>query len=219
VIFLGSADFVEAAVPPSLGDEIHLWFFPQQSNVKKSAESAIVRNLLAHYAGRPADSLTIDYDALGKPALVGADLHFNLSHSGQQWLVGVSRDQPLGVDIESGRKKRSVLELADRFFAPSEAIALRSMPETIRHRAFLDLWSCKEAVVKALGTGLRFGLDRVAFELNINGAVSALSAIASDAGSPDQWQLARLAPDAAAIGALAWCGRARVVRAFTSARL
>lgn len=212
-------DFVASTSPPPLGEEIHLWFFPQESNVKKAAESTIVRTLLAHYAERPVDSLTIEYDALGKPALVDVDLHFNLSHSGERWLVGISRDQPLGVDIESGRKERSVLELADRFFAPSEASALRAIPDTNRRRAFLDLWSCKEAVVKALGTGLRFGLDRVAFELNANGEVSALSEIASAAGTPEQWQLARLAPDVATIGALAWRGLPRAVRAFTSARL
>jgi 4'-phosphopantetheinyl transferase len=220
VDLFGPDAFAETADPPHLADdEIHLWFFPQWKKTDGgTAKSAVVRNLLARYLDVPADSLRIEHTASGKPFLVGEQLQFNVSHSGNAFLLGVSRDEPLGVDIETSRRSRRVLELAERFFAASETAALRAVPSTFVQQAFLNLWSCKEAVLKAHGSGISFGLHRVVFELNDAGEVCHLAQIDPAAGAAAQWRWVRLAPLPESTGALAWRGNPKHVRAFMAAR-
>jgi len=110
-----------------------------------------------------------------------------------------------------------VLELANRFFAADEALALASLEESRQQMAFLRLWSCKEAVVKALGIGIGFGLARVQFDIDPAGEPIELSVIHASAGSVEDWHVVRLAPTDAHIGALAWRGPLRRVRAFAAA--
>ena len=208
---LSSADFRPLAATPALGeDEIHLWFFPHWEKVRDAAASPAVRRLLAGYVGQPADGLRIERDDLGKPRLAGARLQFNLSHAASALLCGVSRGIPLGVDVEAvGRRIRAVPELARRWFAAREAAALLALPEAAQQRAFLRLWTGKEAVLKCSGAGIGAGLDRVEFELTDDGSLGSLRGGGS-------WQVWMLAPDAAHLGALAHCNEHARVRAFVT---
>lgn len=212
---LSREEFPPSAPPQPLGsDEIHLWFFPQW---KKSpgavAESSGVRALLATYLNCAPGELRIERDRHGKPRLAEAELQFNVSHSGGAVLMGVSRDRGLGVDLELPRRSRPVLDLARRYFHPGEAAALTALPETSRQAAFLALWSCKEAVLKAQGRGIAFGLHRVVFTLNTAGAVVGLQAF--DGERATDWFVWRLCPVAEGTAALAWRGPKCRVRAFS----
>lgn len=204
------ADFTLAAAPqPLAGDEIHLWFFPQWGKVSNAAESAGVRNLLAAYLDQPAESIRIERGKHGKPCVADARLEFSLSHTDAALLLGVSRQIALGVDLESAqRKTRRLGELAQRFFAPAEAKALGALPEDLRQAAFLRLWCAKEALLKAHGQGIGFGLDRVEFRIDPAGKVVP--------AADNPWQVAPLALAPPYLGALAWCGPVSRVRAFVA---
>ena len=216
---LVAEDFLLLRPPLPLADaEIHLWFFPQWQTARAgTAESSELRKLLAGYLGADLTDLRIEHGEHGKPRLAGAHaLEFNLSHSGGALLVGVSRSQPLGVDLEAPRRSRPVLDLARRYFDPAEATALAALPEVQRQRAFLRLWSCKEAVLKAHGRGIGYGLNRIVFELDAGGGVVRMRADAPG-NSPSPWQVVRLAPSALHLGALAWNGPPCAIRAFVTA--
>jgi 4'-phosphopantetheinyl transferase len=207
------AEFPPAQPPqPLADDEIHLWFFPHWEKSRDAAASAVVRSLLAAYLNCAADAVRIERGEYGKPRVVNAPVEFNLAHSGDALLVGLSRNVALGVDLEvASRRTRPVVDLARRWFAPREADSLAALPEAQRHAAFLRLWTCKEAVLKAQGHGISYGLARVEFELSAAGDVQDLRA-QPDAG--DHWQVCLLAPDARHAGAVAWHGAAHAVRAF-----
>jgi 4'-phosphopantetheinyl transferase len=215
---LAARDFLPEQSP--LGaQEIHLWFFARWPATRDAAQSPPLRRLLAGYQGCDTDQLRIERDAHGKPYLfhppesdVKTRLEFNLSHSGGALLVAVSRGQALGVDLETPRRSRPMLELARRYFDPSEATALAGLPEDRRETAFLHLWSCKEAVLKALGQGIAFGLDRVIFDLDRAGNVLGLQKLDGEP-TPALWNIVRLQPAAAFSGALAWRGPVRLIRA------
>ena len=109
------------------------------------------RNLLAACLGCAPEDLVLGLGEHGKPFLTApAVIEFNLSHSRGALLVAISRRQALGVDIEVPSRARPVIDLAERCFAADEAIALARLDPTAQQSAFLKLWSCKEAVVKAL---------------------------------------------------------------------
>ena len=196
--------FAPTAHPPALGrDDIHVWFFPQWGVEGRSAASLTVRSWLAAYLDADVADIHIDYDARGKAHVRGDLLQFNVSHSGGALAFAVSRSQPLGVDLEHQRRPRRALELAHRFFAPHEADALARLPEARLQSAFLRLWTCKEALVKADGGGISAGLHRAVFDLDENAEIA----------SPRDrsWQVVPFAPAAGFLGAVAWRGEARPV--------
>jgi 4'-phosphopantetheinyl transferase len=189
-----------------------LWFFPNWEKSRDATAAPAVRNLLAAYADCAPDAVHVERGEHGKPRLLNARLEFNLSHAGNALLLGLSRDVALGVDLElATRPLRSIVELAQRWFAPREADALAALAETQRHAAFLRMWTCKEAVLKRLGHGISFGLHRVEFELTAAGEVQGVTEAPNDVAA---WQVVELAPDVAHFGALAWYGKSVVVRAF-----
>ena len=202
--------FAPTAAPPALGhDDIHVWFFPEWRAEGRSAVSSAVRDWLAGYLGTDATDIDIDYDARGKAHVRGQALQFNLSHSGGALALAVSRTQPLGVDLEHLRRPRRVAELARRWFAPHEADILAHLPEPERQIAFLRLWTCKEALLKAEGSGLAGALHRAIFDMDERGAIT---------GPRDRsWQVATFTPAAGFHGAVAWRGQPRPVRCLLGA--
>jgi 4'-phosphopantetheinyl transferase len=191
---------------------VDVWHFPHWDAPRQAAESAPLRQLLSRYLDKPAERIRIVRDAYGKPHLADSDLEFNLSHCEASALVAVSAGVPLGIDLEQQRRDRPVLALAQRFFAGAEAAALEALPERLRQRAFLALWSCKEAVLKALGRGLGFGLERIVFELDERGEVDRLVCVEGDAS--DAWQVIKLTPAANCCGAVSWRGNPVAMRTF-----
>jgi 4'-phosphopantetheinyl transferase len=217
---LSESHFSLAASLTRLGDdEIHLWIFPQSGDdpAARTDTPRCLRETLAAYLGIGMDELRIERNAAGKPYLLDHALQFNLSHSGGALLIGLSRAQPLGVDIEGGARRRPYLEIARRYFTVDETAALAMLPESALRSRFLELWSAKEAVLKAIGRGIAFGLDRVGFALDTAGATLELVHLADEAGIPSQWQVVRLSPQAGLTGAVAWRGPEMRLRAFVAA--
>lgn len=204
---------------PHLDDrEVHLWLLildgsPSPREVTAAAQSALAKRLM-HYSGtdRPPEIRRGEHGKPYAPALDGLD--FNLSHARNHVLLAFARNQPLGVDLERLDREHAVEELARRFFAPAEADALKRLPSSRQLPAFLRLWTCKEAVLKAIGAGLSFGLSRVAFELSDDGIPTGLGQLAPAAGTPRDWCVTLLEPTPGFAGALAWKGPPRKVRAF-----
>ena len=64
----------------------------------------------------------------------------------------------------SGMAWMPALRIARRYFADDEVAALAALADVARDDAFLRLWCAKEAVLKAHGHGLAFGLHRLAFD-------------------------------------------------------
>ena len=79
-------------------------------------------------------------------------------------LLGVTSGRALGVDVESVEAREADVDGLDRYFAPEESAALRSLPPAARRRRFFELWTLKESYIKARGLGLAIALDAFRFE-------------------------------------------------------
>ena len=206
------------SVPALDAGELHVWFCAHagvDARATSAAARAALQRLLCAYAQVSAPP-AIERGAHGKPfAPALPDIEFNLSHAGSHVLLAFARGQALGIDLERVDRRLSLDGIARRFFTAAETLALQRLPEHARLRAFLRLWTHKEAVLKALGVGIGHGLERVEFELDADGEIASLLRIAPECGFPAQWQLQRLDPAPDLFGALAWCGPARRVRSFT----
>lgn len=130
---------------------------------------ALLRCVLGLSLGREPESLGFERGVHGKPQLsdpdaASASLAFNLSHSGGHAVVAVRAGAAaIGVDIESHRPGRRFDALAQRYFSVEEVAALRAMHDDARSERFYDLWTLKEAYLKARGTGLQLPLGDFGF--------------------------------------------------------
>lgn len=114
----------------------------------------LLRSLAARYLGISGSDIRFEYGANGKPHLTDSNLDFNISHTDGMAVFAFALDCALGVDVERVRDIEDMLQIAQRFFAPSEAEELMSLPNEHRQKAFFDCWTRKEAFLKATGTGL-----------------------------------------------------------------
>ena len=166
------------------------------------AEDA-ARAWLAPRLGCDAAELALARDAHGRPRLApthGFDIGW--SHSGEGLLLACGADMVLGVDLEREHLRPRALELARRFFQPREAAWLEAQAGEARSAAFLRLWTAKEAVLKAHGRGLSFGLHRLAFEEH-DGSLALVEADPA-LGDPAYWRLREFVPHPGYRAALAW---------------
>jgi 4'-phosphopantetheinyl transferase len=213
-----AARFAIDEAPPLAGDEIHVWHLAIAGSPTHREVTANARALLETLLMRYADLVrapAIERTERGKPfAPELAGLEFNMSHARDRVAIAFARGQPVGVDIEHAERSTAIDALARRFFARAEADALDALAPEKRVPAFLRLWTCKEAVLKAIGAGLSFGLDRVAFALDADGEPSTLATLADEAGRVDEWRFARIDPAPDTFGALAWRGPGRRIRTF-----
>jgi 4'-phosphopantetheinyl transferase len=139
---------------------------PARAREEFAVTRAVLRELLAAQLARPASQLRIACSAHGKPSVPDFPwLEFNVSHSQGRAVVAISREGPVGVDIERIDPQRDVDPLAERCFGERELASLRRLSGARRCRAFFDGWTRKEAFVKALGTGLSHDLRSVAVAL------------------------------------------------------
>ena len=217
---LDPTDFEPRASAPPLGlDEIHVWSVGVDAALSPSQIGAAAQAALAQFLcvyANCARAPRIELGAHGKPFAPDLpDLHFNLSHAGPDLLLGFARSQALGVDLERRDRRASIDGIAGRFFAPSEAQALAALAQVQQRDAFLRLWTHKEAVLKAIGSGLNFGLHRVEFSLGPNHEIHSLLQVAEEAGTAAEWCVRRVDPGPGLLGALAWRGAERGVRTFT----
>lgn len=197
--------------------EVHLWLIALGPATNPRALSAGAHaqlgRLLAHYSGID-EPVALARAEFGKPYVPESGYpQFNLSHGGQRIALAFAHDHAVGVDVEAVQRRHSSLDLAERFFAAEESQALGDLAPADRQLAFVNLWTCKEAVLKALGRGIAFGLDRLRFTLD---GVTPLELveIAEEGGDCAQWHILRFDAGAGHAGALAWHGAPLRVRPF-----
>ena len=149
--------------------------FPQHQR-RYQAVHGILRIILARYLNLDPTQINFTHSDRGKPYLTDdcnpLNLQFNLSHSENMAILGISRDRRIGVDVETVRPMENSLQLAKRFFCASEyALLTQTIPEE-RDTHFFQLWTAKEAYLKATGEGISGGLDQIEIVLNPLGFVN-----------------------------------------------
>lgn len=174
-----------AELPAARRAQLQAWPDPR-ARYRSLLGSRLLREGLLRL-GHPASALMrLRYPADGKPTL-DLPLEFSLAHCEGQILCALSDTGPVGVDIEA----LGILTAADfkLYYSPREREWAGRDPQR-----FYELWTRKEAVVKAAGTG---GLKRLReFEM--------LGDLADYCGT--RWHTAPLAVGAAYIAHVAVAG-------------
>lgn len=139
-----------------------------------AAAHALLRTTLSRYGDRAPERWRFNKTANGKPFLVdqGEDrASFSLSHTTGMVACAVTAGVDVGVDVECVDRHVEMADIAARFFAPAEAAHLRQLDPEVQRNRFFDLWTLKEALVKALGTGMATSLAALAFTVGADGNI------------------------------------------------
>ena len=119
---------------------------------------AALRSLLRDRLGCDNDALSFRAAEHGKPyALVRgepASVQFNVSDSGVHGLIAIAAAGRLGIDVEVRSDKRDLDGLIDTVFGPDERAVVAATAGAQKVESFYRIWTVKEALIKALGTGL-----------------------------------------------------------------
>jgi 4'-phosphopantetheinyl transferase len=155
-----------------------------------------LRQILASITNQRPAEIQFQYGEHGKPRLTStssseASIEFNVSHSRDLGLIAVAVGAPLGIDIEECNSNIKILKLAERFFAPAEADALKNLSPEKQLAGFFRGWTCKEAYIKATGKGLAQSLS--SFCVSIDPDVApALRSVEGQHDEPANWTVSAL---------------------------
>jgi 4'-phosphopantetheinyl transferase len=176
-------------------------FLRQADQRRFVAGRALLRRMLSQATGAAPSALHLGRDVNGRPMLAIADPPaFNVSHSGDLVLVAVGRVVSLGVDIERHRPDVAIDAVGPEVFTADELRRLADLGAQETMEAFFRLWVAKEAVAKAVGTGL--ARDPRRFQVTPDGEVTVLDRDSDDVGAG--WRVEEVAVPAGYSAAVAW---------------
>lgn len=125
-----------------------------------------LRKILGIYCNINPEDLKFSYTKYGKPYLkenIGHSiniLQFNLSHSADIAVFGVTKNHLLGIDIEQIKPLKDMDNIAKQFFAKSEYEKFSAIANNYKTECFYEIWTRKESFIKAIGRGISYPLDR-----------------------------------------------------------
>ncbi len=122
---------------------------------------AHMRQVLARYTGIDPSQIEFTIVGDGKPALAKQGhrkIFFNNTHSAQLGLIAVTVGREVGIDMEHIRELPRALQVSKRFFTPEEHESLLNLSHDDMIRAFLSIWTRREAGTKARGASVWRGL-------------------------------------------------------------
>jgi len=115
---------------------------------------ALWRAALGVCLGVDACEVHLSNTSAGQPCIPGTQLATSLSHSGSWVAIAVCAAETVGVDIERSPSHMTLTELMPSFCTTEEIAEVMPLHPLLRESALLSLWTRKEALLKAFGTGL-----------------------------------------------------------------
>lgn len=166
---------------------------------------AMLRSILGRYLACPPSCVPFSYGQYGKPRIdIDTSIQFNLSHSGGLAIYAIAH-HAIGIDLEHYRQLE-VEPVAKTVFSSQEYAALVALEPDEQLKAFFQLWTCKEAYLKATGEGLP-GLAKITAIFNQRTAKfefdQATQQVPVVLNTPSHWSIWSFSPKLNWVAALA----------------
>lgn len=168
-----------------------------------AAGRALTRAALSAYRNFPPRAWQFSFGEWGRPEIVDPytplDLHFNISHTSGFVAVAISRCPEIGIDVERVDRSVDIEAVARAVFSERELVHFLRCGTAgwlgdARGR-FFDLWTLKEAYIKARGLG--FSLPPQSFEIAAHDGRLRLQRAPTCDQRPERWQFRLLSPSPA----------------------
>ena len=161
-----------------------------------------LRQILAQELNVSAKSIDYSFSLHGKPYLKKENYYFNISHSGQIFVIATSSIGEIGVDIEDVNRDVNYQQLSDLIMSEADQYEFDSIIQSKKTAIFLTYWTRKEAFFKGIGMGLTSPLKGLS--INVDTATSpSILATEWNSSLKDKWQLLNLEEIKNCIGTVA----------------
>jgi 4'-phosphopantetheinyl transferase len=167
---------------------------------------SLLRHTLSQYCDVDPAEWEFENGEHGRPELSGRftsfGLRFNLSHTPGVVACLVSDAADAGVDVEGCDAAADPLKLAGNVFSEREFADLSKLSGAEMNQRFYEIWTLKEAYIKARGMGLALPLKGFTFTFEGSGPIS-ISFDSSIDDDPAVWQFQHWRPGDKHQGAVA----------------
>jgi len=135
---------------------------------------SVSRLILSEYIALAPNEIVFIRNQHGKPEIKNNPHHirFNLSHNNELIVMAVCVKDDIGCDIENPQRSINIEPITRRYFSSQEHIEITNCPITEQQIRFFEIWTLKEALVKATGVGISLGLDSFYFKIDKNNTTS-----------------------------------------------
>lgn len=142
-------------------------FHFNEDSISFALYHACKRLILASYLNHSPKDIVFAQQEKGKPFLPSSIIKFNLSHTKNMAILAVAYNIEVGVDIEKNKPANNYLEIAKRFFHIEEYNYLKKIDNAQKQQfAFFEIWTAKEAILKATGQGIAAGMNNFCIQLD-----------------------------------------------------
>lgn len=126
-------------------------YFHEKDRHRFIITRGLLRILLGNYTNQKPGDIQFVKSIHKKPSIQGSDWHYNVSHSGDWALIALSKTA-VGIDLEKVDGDFRYQDILPESFSPHEQAFIQKSPEP--RAQFYQLWTRKEALVKATGRGI-----------------------------------------------------------------
>lgn len=120
----------------------------------------LLRSILAKKLKKNPFEITFLNDKNNKPGLIGNPLYFNITHVREAFAFAISKHFYVGIDMENADRSIDFIPIINTFFSNEERKFILESQADAQERFFL-LWTRKEALLKAIGTGIITNLPQI----------------------------------------------------------
>jgi 4'-phosphopantetheinyl transferase len=123
----------------------------------------MLRIILGDYLNCDPSKIKFNSNHYQKPHIAHPNtlIQFNISASSNRFVAAFCLQHTIGVDIELIRPIDEIPQLINDYFTSDESDWVNAQPVDKMFSAFFQIWSRKEALVKAMGKGLNIELKKV----------------------------------------------------------
>lgn len=123
----------------------------------------LLRYLLAYYTKDNPQNIEYSFNQFDKPFLKNnnSNIQFNMSHSKDYVVYILALDCQVGIDIEWKSKNIDVQELSNLVLTKEEKIIFNKLRSEEKLNNFYEVWTKKEAILKANGHGLSYPMKLI----------------------------------------------------------
>lgn len=152
---------------------------------------SILKLLLSNLVGIKTDNLEIYEGVNGKPYLNQKDVFFNVSHSGDCFVIAITHLGPIGIDVEQKNRIMDCSKIKSFLFSESELKLFDCLEQESKQEAMINAWTRKESFFKALGSGLTSPLKEL--EVNfVSGSEPSIQKIGWGNDEKENWKMISL---------------------------
>lgn len=132
----------------------------EKERVSYIISHVLLRYFISNFIEISPEKIIFSRNPFGKPQIERKNFCFNLSHAIRKTIIGFFK-KDIGVDIEYINKELDIDKLSQLALTINEITLLNQLTIEKKNVRFFELWTRKEALLKAIGTGLDDCLNKI----------------------------------------------------------